>query len=334
MATDTRTSVHGARRTLTVLAVVVAAATAASAAPARIDAPSIPNGPRVIRCAGDAPETVARAVSAGRRPSATGSYDWPLRPFDRQHPVRGFFNDPRDGRDDSHTFHFGIDISAPDGTPVYAVKAGTVYLSSDQALAVAEPSGRILAYWHIAIAVRDRQQVRRHQLLGHIQAPWGHVHFVEIQNGQYLNPLRPGALGPYEDHTLPSIARARVRTGANPEIVVDAFDTTPMRVAHPWRSMPVTPALLTWRVVSGTRAVLAWRTGVDFSRLLQDSDRFREIYASDTRKNDPPRAGRYCFRMAGGAAIGSLPAGSYRLDVRAADTAGNATKASFPFTLR
>ena len=56
-----------------------------------------------------------------------GVYSWPLKPFDRAHPVRGYFNDPRiSGR--SRAFHFGIDISAPNGTPVYAVRGGVVHL--------------------------------------------------------------------------------------------------------------------------------------------------------------------------------------------------------------
>ena len=41
---------------------------------------------------------------------------WPLKPFDRAHPVRGMFNDPRIAGS-SRSFHFGIDISAPNGTP-------------------------------------------------------------------------------------------------------------------------------------------------------------------------------------------------------------------------
>ena len=54
-------------------------------------------------------------------------YPWPVKPFDRQHPVRGFFNDPR-VQDQSHAFHFGIDVSAPDGTAVYAVTPGKVFI--------------------------------------------------------------------------------------------------------------------------------------------------------------------------------------------------------------
>src|SRR5215210_9449365 len=72
----------------------------------------------------------AGAVLATAAPASAGSYRWPLKPFDRQHPVRGLFGDPRIvGHDAEHgTFHFGIDISARDGTPVYATLNGTAWI--------------------------------------------------------------------------------------------------------------------------------------------------------------------------------------------------------------
>src|SRR2546430_8608642 len=66
------------------------------------------------------------------------SYDWPLKPFDRAHPVRGFLNDPRIYQR-SEAFHFGIDIVARDGTAVYAVEAGRVFFDSPTAIAVVSP---------------------------------------------------------------------------------------------------------------------------------------------------------------------------------------------------
>jgi hypothetical protein len=55
------------------------------------------------------------------RHSVRPAYGWPVKPFNRQHPVRAYLNDPRNGRGDAKSFHFGIDISAPTGTAVYAV---------------------------------------------------------------------------------------------------------------------------------------------------------------------------------------------------------------------
>ena len=40
------------------------------------------------------------------------SYGWPVKPFDEQHPVRGFFCDPRIGAKGSKALHFGVDVSA------------------------------------------------------------------------------------------------------------------------------------------------------------------------------------------------------------------------------
>src|SRR4051794_33863412 len=65
----------------------------------------------------------------GDEPPVAAAYGWPLKPFDRQHPVRAFLNDPRIGRHGSQAFHFGIDISAIDGTPVYAVSGGILRLN-------------------------------------------------------------------------------------------------------------------------------------------------------------------------------------------------------------
>ena len=86
-------------------------------------------------------------------------YPWPVKPFNRQHPVRGFFNDPR-VQGASHAFHFGIDVSAPDGTAVYAVTPGKVFIEDHgHAVAVLAPDGRAFGYWHVKPAVAHHQQV-------------------------------------------------------------------------------------------------------------------------------------------------------------------------------
>ncbi len=65
--------------------------------------------------------------------------------------MRGYFNDPRISGS-SRAFHFGIDISAPNGTPVHAVRGGIVHLEGTRSLSVAD--GDVdFGYWHIIPAV-------------------------------------------------------------------------------------------------------------------------------------------------------------------------------------
>jgi murein DD-endopeptidase MepM/ murein hydrolase activator NlpD len=92
-------------------------------------------------------------------------YSWPLEPFDCRHPARAFFGDPRIGGGGGSSFHDGVDISAPDGTPVYAVAPGCVSLGGPQIVVVVTP-GRSFGYWHVVPAVRSGAQVRVHGLLG------------------------------------------------------------------------------------------------------------------------------------------------------------------------
>src|SRR5437016_1840459 len=71
----------------------------------------------------------AAAVALATAAPATARYGWPVKPFHQQHPVRGFFGDPRIGVDGGvvrRTLHFGIDVAAPNGTPVYATISGRV----------------------------------------------------------------------------------------------------------------------------------------------------------------------------------------------------------------
>ena len=47
--------------------------------------------------------------------------------------------------------------------------------------------------------------MRKHALLGHIARSWGHVHFAERVDGKYWNPLREGALTPFNDFGAPVV---------------------------------------------------------------------------------------------------------------------------------
>lgn len=270
-------------------------------------------------------------------------YGWPLKPFDRPHPVRGVFNDPRISVR-SRAFHFGIDIAAPDGTPVYAVEAGRVHRESGRSLSLVAGGGREFGYWHVVPAVPHRSQVRRRQLIGHVAAPWGHVHFAERYRNRYRNPLRPGALTPWADPTSPRVVHIgffRGRKELSPfevkgvvDVIVEAFDMPPFPVPAPWNDLPVTPALLRWRVLKEGKVVRPWRTPIDFSRTLLPPGLFRTVFAPGTRQNRPNTPGRYRFFVAHAWSTTLLPNGLYRIQVEARDEGGNAARAGLPFTIR
>src|SRR4051794_4247082 len=100
------------------VAVALAASALAAAAPVQA-APHAPSRTFSVR----------NTHILGSLPAVAPAYGWPVKPFDRQHPVRAFLDDPRIGANGAKAFHFGIDVAAPDGTPVYAVEGGTLYLS-------------------------------------------------------------------------------------------------------------------------------------------------------------------------------------------------------------
>jgi hypothetical protein len=269
------------------------------------------------------------------------AYPWPLAPFDRPHPVRGYFNDPRISGA-SRAFHFGVDIAAPNGTPVHAVAGGTVHLEDARALSVAA-AGVDFGYWHVVPAVAHLQRVRQHQLLGHVQAPWLHVHFAERRGGMYRNPLRPAGLTPWKDTSRPRVTAVRfMRNGRElprelvhgaVDVIAEAHDPPPRPVPPPWNGLPVTPAKLRWRVLRGGAVVRAWHTPVDFSRTLIPKERFRSVFAPGTRQNRAGSPGLYRFYLAHTWSTDRLRDGPHRLEVQAADLDGNVGSLAVSFTV-
>jgi hypothetical protein len=287
---------------------------------------------------------LAVLLCAAAASPAHATYGWPLKPFDRQHPVRSFFDDPRQEGAEAASFHFGIDIAAPDGTAVYAVADGTIRLQPDSVALVADAGDRVFSYWHVEPTVADRTHVTAGTPVGTIKAGFGHVHFAELHGGAYVNPLRPGGIVPYVDATSPTVVALFAAAGTHRlaldaldgtlDLLVETYDTPPTPLpAPPWNLTRVAPALIRWRLLPAGATSAHWRTAVDFRSYLAPREQFGDVYAPWTTLNRPGRPGRLVFYVARGWDSRLLANGRYRLQVAVFDSQGNSARAGIWVTI-
>jgi hypothetical protein len=286
-----------------------------------------------------------------RRP---GAYSWPVRPFDRPHPVRGNFGDPRTvytARGRSFSFHNGVDIYAPDGTLVYPVASGTVVLAAPDEIIVHTPDGlRSFQYWHVVPAVHAGEDVvARRTLLGRVRPLAGHVHLTEVEDAIVRNPLAPGHLAPYRDPFPPTVHAVSFRSATGAPLAADSLaglvsvvvwaqDAPSMPVPGPWHGFPVAPAKLTLAVDTDAGAPVVWpETVFDFTTTAPDPEVFWHVYAPGTYQNRPAVGRRLYTRTPGRylytARLPGLEPGSYRLRVTAEDVCGNTGSLSLPIVV-
>jgi hypothetical protein len=307
---------------------------------------------------------VAVAACCAAAPAAL-AYGWPLKPFDKPHPIRGNFGDPRtrffepfmpDGvnRGCACSFHNGLDISGTPGQAVYPVVSGVARVPDLAAVTVRASNGRAFKYMHITPSVYDGQRVTAYEtVLGHIDAVAAHVHFSEIDNTIVINPLGTKHLRPYNDRTKPRVTSLLLRTpsgkafatrgvAGSVELVAQTFDMPALPVPGSWYGYPVAPAFISWALLSGNRYVVPQTTVVDFRYTLPLPREFWKIYARGTYQNKPHFGnqqfrdwpGRFEFRLTPGLFdTRKLADGTYTLRVSVEDTAGNKTTSNEAITV-
>jgi hypothetical protein len=307
------------------------------------------------------PTLLARHVAAGGRTPVLQRFPWPIRPFHRPHPIRGSFGEPRGILDlglglrggpralalqhldqvepiGRRVLHTGVDIAAPDGTPVYAVSSGTAFTSGlgyGRHVIV----GRF-GYWHLDDAVPNGTRVTAlRTVIGRVYPGQGHVHLTRFgPDWLPLNPLVGGGLTPYRDTAPPRIDRlvAYDREGRRERLLalrgpaalaVQAYDVKSLGGLHTglYRlSYEVLPRV-------GARPLVGPVTVFRFDRLPPGS---ADIYTLGSARHG--LCTRFWYRLAspgdgldGLLPLERLPPGRYRVRVTAADERGNRAQRTF-----
>lgn len=96
------------------------------------------------------------------------------------------------------TYHQGVDLAGPEGTPIYAARSGTVTIaryskSSGYYVTINHGDGFSSVYMHMTgYVVSVGQKVSQGQLIGHMGSTGistgSHLHFGIALNGTYVNP--------------------------------------------------------------------------------------------------------------------------------------------------
>src|SRR5829696_6889598 len=299
---------------------------------------------------------VVAALCLAAAPAAH-AYGWPLKPFNKAHPIRGNFGDPRSVFSDPFlpsgvlggcacSFHNGVDISGVPGQALYPVVTGVAHVPNLSAVTVRASRGRVFKYMHITPTVYDGQRVTAYKtVIGHIDAVAAHVHLSEIDDSIVINPLGTRHLKPYADHTKPHVSSLLLRApngkafqtrgiAGSVELVAQAYDTPALPVPGSWYGYPVAPAVISWALLAGNRYVVQPTTAVDFRYTMPLPREFWNVYARGTYQNKPRFGnqqyrdwpGHFQFKLTRGLFdTRKLADGIYTLRVMVEDTSGNKT---------
>ena len=141
-------------------------------------------------------ENLAKLALQGQNPPSNSAWIKPVSgytltsPFGmRKHPVLGY-----------NRMHNGVDMACPQGTPIYATRAGTVTVASYQAggagnyVSINHGDGFASIYMHMTnYVVSAGQSVSQGQLIGYVGSTGistgPHLHFGISYAGSYVNPL-------------------------------------------------------------------------------------------------------------------------------------------------
>ena len=203
-------------------------------------------------------------------------------------------------------FHFGVDVSAPNGTPVYATLTGPVWIHPRTAhrrdhrrgrlrvQLLARGPGRALRRAGRRVRHADRPHrgsVRARPLLGGAQRPLPEPAAAR-RDGPLRRPHDPWVArltAENGDRQLQSLGRPqRLRPRRRGRRRDAARDPAPLaRPTRDARAHPLAPRHRPWPSVS------AWRTVADFRETIPPASEFDRVWAPGTTQNHVRSPGRY-----------------------------------------
>lgn len=141
-------------------------------------------------------EELAKMALQGKNPPSDAKWIEPVSGYTISSPF-GYRKSPTKG---ASTYHQGIDMACPSGTPIYASRSGTVTKASYQAggagyyVSINHGDGFASIYMHMTrYVVSAGQSVTQGQLIGYVGSTGistgPHLHFGISYGGTYVNPM-------------------------------------------------------------------------------------------------------------------------------------------------
>jgi murein DD-endopeptidase MepM/ murein hydrolase activator NlpD len=293
---------------------------------------------------------------------------WPVQPFDGPHQVRGTFGEVRGlvgiagtkglegaalqnflatlnpvlavGR---RIIHHGIDIVAPDLTPVYALTDGVAKWGGGDNYSRFVRVGDF-EYVHLADPVAEGTRVRAFTtIIGRVYPGQEHVHLTRWDGGQPVNPLRFGGLSNYADAAPPVLHAlgAYREDGTKVDLqslsgAVALFVNATDVQSNGGNETGVYSLGYTLKDANGATVVGPYHC-IQMDRIPPEAVGNILYTTQSTRHKFQPifwvRLTLKSPTADGMLHTGSLAPGAYTVEVTAADVIGNATSTNFPVTV-
>lgn len=136
-------------------------------------------------------------MGGGDSGGGNGILRWPLRVAGRISSGFGSRTSPTAG---ASSYHKGIDIAVPSGTPIVAAETGTVVTATYSASAgnyvmISHGNRLYTVYMHCSkLAVKEGEHVKKGEIIAYVGSTGistgSHLHFGVSKNGTYVNPLK------------------------------------------------------------------------------------------------------------------------------------------------